>query len=239
MIEPRLVQPMHLDLFPVPVSVFNLGEQSREMNKQMIDDIMKEKNTSSYNILRSGINVWQSDYDLERRYEVFAQFKKDITPLVHQTLQRVGYGGNLDSYMKIEEFWANVDDTPHGFTAPHIHGVGNTAYAGVYYPTSGILNGKSLSENEHLGEPKNILEASSRPKPGAIVFLDPGGNTKSLVMPHREDFKRYPYYGLPFCITPREGTLVLFPAYLMHYVTPVEQENFTRISVAFSVSIMR
>jgi len=239
MIDLRLIQSINLDLFPVPVTVIQLGEQSREMNKKIIEAIMEEKNNSEYKILRSGINVWQSKYDLEKRYDIFAALKERFSELIKPALNRAGFSNDISSYLEVEEFWANVDETSYGFTAPHIHGVGNTAYAGVYYPTSGLKNGKSISEDENLNTPKDILEASSRPKPGSLVLMDPGMNTKSLVMPHRDDFRRYPYYGLPFCITPREGTLVLFPAYLMHYVSPVEQDDFTRISIAFSVNIKR
>lgn len=239
MIEPKLVQPVHIDAFAVPISFFFLGEQSRDMNKQMVSDIYKERDTSNYKMSRSGMGIWQSTIDLEKKYKVFSEFKDSIKSIVFGTLQKVGFGGDIDSYIKIEEFWANIDETPYGYNTPHIHGVGSTAYAGVYYPSSGIQDGKHLSDNEHLGELKNDIEASNRPKPGSLVFLDPGGNAKSLIGPDREDFKRYPYYSLPICITPREGTLVLFPAYLMHYVTPTEKDNFTRISVAFSVNIKR
>ena len=227
------------DLFPTPFNIFQLGESSRELNKKLYNAVIRERKIHGDNdLLRSGINVWQSRFGIEKDYGVFDEFKAIISELTTPVLENMGFGGDVKSYVKLDDFWANVDETPYGYNTPHFHGCGNTVLSGVYYPTSGIHNGVLLSEKQDLDEPATI-EASSRPKPGSIVFMDPAHNVKAQVFPFRHDFKRYPYYGLEICIEPKEGTLILFPQYVTHYVAPTEKENFLRMSIAFNVNLIR
>ena len=227
---------VHLDLFPTPFSVINLGENSRTLNKQILDMIFEENQTSK-NQLRSGVGVWQSETGLEDKYPIFNHLKKMFFDTSKNSLAKAGYKDNYDDYLEIGDFWINYNDTPYAYHTPHIHGTGNAIFSGVYYPSSGILNGEHISANQNLNDPPEIM-ASSQPKPGNIVFLDPAAAIKGQVYAG-EHLNRYPYYGLEVCIEPREGLLVLFPQWLQHLVTPTEKEGFIRTSLAFNINIKR
>lgn len=232
------MQQVELDLFPVPVTVMTLGEQSREMNKELIRDLEDDKKNNYEAPMRSSINVWQSNFTIEKRYDSFFNLKDYFFNLAKPTLRRAGFQGNLEQYMECEDFWGNVNDTPWGFHTPHYHGHGKSVFSGVYFPSSGILDGKNLSDDQDLNHLVE-LTASSAPPPGSIVFMDPSVNIKRQVFPLGDTLKRYPYYGLELCVVPKEGTLVLFPHYLTHYVTPTEKLNFKRYSIAFSINLKR
>jgi hypothetical protein len=231
------MKPINLDLFAVPISVINLGEQSRLFNQNVlmqIDQIRKDEQSQ----LRTGVGVWQSSPNLEKRYPwINVSLPEYFFSLSLDYIKKAGLTGDISSYMKCEDFWINYNESPYAYHAPHIHGKGDTMFSGVYYPSSGILNGEHISEKQNLNAPVEII-SSGQPKPGSLVLLDPASAIKSQVHPG-EKLNRYPYYGLEICITPREGVLVLFPHYLQHLVTPTETPGFIRTSVAFNINIKR
>ena len=149
-------------------------------------------------------------------------------------IARAGLQGNLDEQLDLNGIYANINDKAYASHLPHIHGFGDSIFIGVYYPSSGILNGKHVSDNQDLNQAPNIY-ASSRPNPGDIMFIDPAANTKKQVI--SSNMKRYPYYSLDMCVTPREGLLLLAPHYMSHLVTPTEKDNFDRISISFDVRL--
>lgn len=231
-----MLRDINLDLFPTPFGVINFGEESRELNKKILDIIFeeKEKGTSQ---LRTGVGVWQSVPNLETKYDLFNELKDAFFDRAKPLLKKAGFTGELNSYLECGDFWANYNDSPYAYHTPHIHGTGKAVFSGVYYPSSGILNGQHLSEIENLNSDP-IIKSSGQPDPGNIVFLDPAAAIKSQVYPG-QNLNRYPYYGLEICIEPREGLLVLFPQWLQHLVTPTEKDNFIRTSIAFNINIKR
>ena len=229
-------QMLELDIFPVPITVINLGENSREMNKILMNELEEEMKDNYDAPLRTGVGVWQSNFGLEKRRETFANLAEMFLDLSIPTLTRAGFLGDLKSYMVCDDFWGNINDSPSAFNSPHIHGHGFTIFSGVYYPTSGILNGEEVSKKQDL-DIMTTIRSATRPEPGDLVLMDPSYAVKNQVFPFKIQNNRYPYYGLEYCITPREGTLVLFPNYLMHYVAPTEKENFRRVSIAFSINL--
>lgn len=228
-------QMLELDIFPVPLTIVNLGEDSREINKAIIEELELEKTNTKEPPLRSGIGVWQSDFAFETRSKLISEISDMLFELSKPTLKRAGFKGDLNSYLYCTDFWGNINESPYAFNTPHLHGHGQTVFTGVYYPSSGVLDGKHLSDDQDLNQITTI-RAGSRPEPGDIVIMDPAGPIKSQVFPYGDYLDRYPYYGLEYCITPKEGTLVLFPHYLMHYVSPTEKTNFKRYSLAFSIN---
>jgi hypothetical protein len=227
---------IELDLFAVPFAVMTLGENSRSMNKQLIADLEYEKEHNNAAPKRTGVHVWQSNFAMETRYESFQKLKNIFMQYAEPTLRKAGFTGDLNSYMSIEDFWGNINDNPFAFHTPHFHGHGLTVFSGIYYPSSGVQNGASISDSQNLDEIAE-LKASSIPSPGDIVFMDPALNIKRQVYPLGEKLNRYPYYGLEICLTPKEGTLVFFPHYVSHYVVPTEKENFKRYSIPFSINL--
>ena len=67
--------------------------------------------------------------------------------------------------------------------------------------------------------------------PGSLVLKDPSGAHKKIV---KVPIKSPNYFITNFSIIPRESLLVLFPAYLEHYVTPTIDHS-KRYSISFSI----
>ena len=67
-----MLRDINLDLFPTPFSIINFGENSRELNKRILDMIFEEKQTSKSQ-LRTGVGVWQSPAGLEQKYDIFTE----------------------------------------------------------------------------------------------------------------------------------------------------------------------
>jgi hypothetical protein len=227
---------INLDLFAIPISIINLGEDSRKINADILEQIILIKD-NEISQRRTGVGVWQSSVGIEEKYSFFSTLSNYFFSQSLSYLNKVGLTGDIASYMKCENFWINYNNSPYAYHPPHIHGTGNTMFSGVYYPSSGILNDEHISKNQNLNDPIEII-SSGQPKPGSLVFLDPVSALKSQVYPNGK-LNKYPYYGLEICITPREGTLVLFPHYLQHLVTPTETTGLIRMSIAFNINIIR
>ena len=103
--------------------------------------------------------------------------------------------------------WANVSQRGD-YNKPHHHP--GVAWSGVYYVDAGSALGK-------------------RPDEGAIEFLDPRGAVDMVAYPGSP-------FSANFRITPLDGMLVLFPAWLVHVVNRYDGEG-ERVSIAFNVAI--
>jgi hypothetical protein len=223
---------MFLKSFATPILIENLKNTSRALNWELVDDILSEQ-ASKEGETRSGVNVWQSAPTLDTQYESFKKLKHIITSYVHQFLSEIGARSINVNNFNVGGFWANVNSNPFAYHFPHIHGNGDTFISGIYYPSSGILYDQHLSLEEDLNADVKIL-STNRPPPGSLVLHDPAEFVKTQVKP--TGLQSYPYFGLPTVVVPREGVLVLFPNYIAHSVVPTEQKNFTRISIAFTVT---
>ena len=201
---------MKLDAFAIPVFTDTLDWAFGDsFNKSLCDDVVKHQQTQD----RSGRNVKQTDLGLEEQYETFADLADIITVWAHKKTAEAGT--NITGRAK--SFWANYNNTPHAYHMPHAHTVNGFMWTGVYFPK---------------GVTDTFLESANIPRPGSLVLLDPMGPMKtSCATP---DTKLYPYWGNPICIQPRASSIVLFPSYLPHMVTPTETGE-ERISIAFSV----
>ena len=224
------VQQRAMDLFPIPVSVGTLGEQSRGLNERLIEDTWRAMEEMPIEE-RTGIGIRQTMSYMEKNYQSFKDLATIITEYSKPFIKATGTH-NTD--INAEWFWVNVNQNPSAFHMPHGHQLDGYMWTGVYFPTSGILNGKNIEDDEDLDVMTNI-ESRSQPHPGDLTFLDPLQCTKTGAATKRTD--RYPYWGNPMCITPKAGTIVMFPTYLGHLVTPTEKENLTRISIAFYVRV--
>ena len=223
-------QQINLSLFPIPVSIGTFGEASREMNKALLEDSNHALNNTPVEE-RSGIHVSQTVSDLETKYDSYAQLQNLVTDYATDVVK---WAGTHNSDIKSEFFWCNLNTRRDAFHMPHSHQLDGYLWTGVYFPTSGIHDGKHLSDDEDLDEVVNI-ESRTQPHPGSLVLEDPIHFVKQGVATKKTD--RYPFWGNPICIVPKEGTIVMFPTYLSHLVTPTEKDNFTRLSIAFYVKV--
>ena len=62
-------------VFPVQISIYNLGEEFHEMNEQLVEDSFIEKNRHSHGELMSNKGGWHSSFGMEDRYNSFNNFK--------------------------------------------------------------------------------------------------------------------------------------------------------------------
>lgn len=229
-----------LALFPVPVTMANFGEDAKEMNESLIADSLSERAMHPIPAGRSGVGAgaWQSQADLDEKYESFALLRENIKTTIYSLLPKYGFecDGSYDDYFECGMLWANVMTTEASYHIPHIHGTGETLFSGVYYPSSG-LKYKSLTETPQDYYPEEDyddveLRASSVPESGDLVLFDPAATEKRQVIP--AFVKRYPYYGSEICIKPKKSHLVIFPNYLMHMVSPISYPDYIRLSISFS-----
>jgi uncharacterized protein (TIGR02466 family) len=107
------------------------------------------------------------------------------------------------------EAWANVARTGH-YAKPHVHPNANLSC--VYYVDAG-----NAPADEHDS--------------GVIEFLDPRNRPGMFATEGTMSFDAYK-------VTPQSGMLLVFPAWLYHYVHPYVGSQ-ARISVAFNVTIQK
>jgi hypothetical protein len=210
--------------FPNPIAYMSLGENSRDLNKQLVRDLLLCANVNKTQ-LRSGVGIDQTIADLQTRYDSFNSLKTIIDNIMVNVQSYFGIQGVPNS----RTYWGNINNDGYAYHMPHSHNA-KDILAGVYFPTSGI-------GSDDVDVPIDVeveIRSSSRPDPGDLVFLDPIAFAKTPVI-QKDNVQRYPFFGNPICVSPREGTLVLFPCWLPHMVTPTRKENFTRMSIAFGV----
>ena len=102
--------------------------------------------------------------------------------------------------------WININSLG-SFNRPHIHQ--NSVFSGVYYV--------STSGND-----------------GNIVFQHPAINHQyHLTQNHVGEFNNFT--SARFSVVPNSGKLIIFPAWLQHYVEPNTQDT-DRISISFNTN---
>jgi uncharacterized protein (TIGR02466 family) len=107
----------------------------------------------------------------------------------------------------INHLWININPKS-GFNRPHIHT--DCVMSGAYYVSVG-------------------------PKKGDILFKNPASNLQY----HLQDQFVDNYNSVSsanWTITPKEGQLLLFPAWLEHYVEPNLNDE-DRISISFNIAV--
>lgn len=151
---------------------------------------------------------WHSDRDLFSRPEdSFKTLCSHISKVLMHVVQSTLPSFNLSTHDIHGQGWVNINPKG-GFNTPHDHT--GFHWSGCYYVNV------PQSENE---------------RSGIIEFLDPRGSTGI----------RAPQVSMVFApksqVRPRAGTMLIFPAYLRHWVYP-NQDDEDRISIAFNASVV-
>lgn len=223
-------KPIFKPIFPIPFGYANFGEKIRHFNSDLIRDIEKERSVSKgkKRTFAKNSSGWQSEVGLENKYESFDQLAKIILITAKPILYSSGV--SKKEKLTVNGVWANLIFAAGGFSNPHIHGSGTTIWTGVYYP-KGITEEDNLDnfdETKHFGYGiPNV--------PGTLVCKDQN-IAKRVVKFEKNNRAGYGYYGHVFSIIPRESLLVLFPAWLEHYVTPTV-DNSKRYSISFAINV--
>ena len=209
-----------LPIFPIPIGLYNFGEDNHELNKQLINDIITERKNDPDGEDHSNFGGWHSKVDLEKKYQSFNAFSEAINECGNHYCKTYGYKDGIIC----SDLWANMN-TNGDFNFMHHHGT--SALTGVYYPVESIVN--SIPKFNYTEQ--NPIKAGTwdNKDGGALVFQDPSYGKKI----HLLTDKPTPYNIDFYHVYPTSSVLVLFPTYLLHMVLPFK-ENKTRVSISFS-----
>jgi uncharacterized protein (TIGR02466 family) len=180
--------------------------ESQQLNANLLKDCESWRLVSQ-GISRSNKNGWHSENALFRRPE--ASFKV-LCEAIHQCVLAVTRKSapSLEfNYIDIQySGWINMSPT-NAFNSPHRHA--GYIWSGTYYVR---------------------IPESANKYSGAIEFFDPRNLGASNRIKESEVFAER----LKF--NPQSGELVVFPSYLLHWVTP-NVESDERVSIAFNARI--
>lgn len=207
-------------IFPIPIGLYNFGEKNHELNKQLLNDIITERQNDLEGEDHSNFGGWHSKVDLEKKYDSFRAFSEAITECGNHYCKTYGYKDGITC----SDLWANMNSTGD-FNFMHHHGT--SALTGVYYPVESIVN--SIPKFNYTEE--NPIKAGTwnNKDGGSLVFQDPSYGKKV----HLLTDKATPYNIDFYHVYPTSSVLILFPTYLLHMVLPFKEDK-TRISISFS-----
>jgi len=180
---------------------------SERLNRDLLSAIAARRAVEP-GVNASNQNGWHSARDL---------FLREEEPF--RLLTRYIRGGLIDSVKRYwPEFepdrtqfflngWVNVNGTG-AFNTPHAHG--GFHLSGCYYVS---------------------VPQSSQSRSGNIEFLNPAGAVTTL-----EDAFSQRIIRMNHSIQPQAGQMLIFPAYLRHWVYP-NQEPEDRVTIAFNVRV--
>lgn len=152
---------------------------------------------------------WHSERDIFTRPEPeFQLLKRHLVGAVLHTIGQHMPGFTLTDYDVEGQAWININGQG-AFNTPHDHA--GFHWSGCYYVA---------------------VPEQTAPRSGFIEFLDPRGAVGGHTLPGVRSFAS------KFQIKPKAGTLLIFPAYLRHWVYPNLEEQ-ARISVAFNARVVQ
>ena len=208
------LQPEPLDLaghmamaFGTPIVAFQWPDSDR-LNKELAQIILgKEKENAG--VTRSNVNGWHSTVDFfSWQNEGVEQLGKRVEQMLMGVTRAVTLApdeGNTRSFKYRIDAWANINR--HGaYNTVHNHP--NCLWSGVYYVAAGSPD-KSLPHN------------------GKLELLDPRVGTNAF-------YTKGTIFEARYIIDPLPGLMVMFPAWLNHFVHPFYGEG-DRISIAFNI----
>lgn len=177
------------------------------LNRRLIKDIDAMQATES-GIVRSNQHGWHSERDFFKREEAsIRELGQHLLRCSAMATNKMAPSLRGEGLQIHAEGWVNVNDGG-AFNTPHDHPA--YLWSGVYYvKVPQKQNGRS----------------------GMIEFLDPRG---ALTLNDRD---RRVIGASKFRVEPKEGLLVLFPSFLVHWVYPNEKDE-TRISIAFNARLV-
>jgi len=231
--EQKQITANYTPLWPTPFGWANLGEDFRELNTKLVNDIETERSfereqgnqTGKGGTFTNNKLGWQSKNNMEQKYESFAELVPTIQVTISALMHESGISTDIEA--NVGNLWANMILGRGGYSFPHTHGMGDTLWTGVYYP-------KGLEYIENLDE----LEVSETfcyhtMRGGGKLVIRDGNISKGLVKANgpRSSITQSPY-DRNFSVNPRESLLVLFPAWVEHMVTPTEND-VKRYSISF------
>lgn len=194
-------------LFPSPVMWLD-WPGSDSLNRSLKDVVLAKRGVTP-GVVKTNRGGWQSASDLQDWsdtpvVELLERIKQLAAQYVAELIGR--RDADFDTGWKIRA-WANVNGKGH-FNRSHDHlGIGSYL-SGIYYVDVGDIGSNIGAKGRTVFEDRTHVAIDVNRSPDVL----------------RRDF----------CMTPRNGRMVLFPAALMHSVEPYEGER-PRITIAFNL----
>lgn len=200
--------------FSTPVIMAMVPEAER-INKALRKTILAhEKKMPQRTTYDSNIGGWHSDRDLLDWGGAPVQQVVDTAKELADRMT-AARSGRPAEVVWLSNAWANINRKGHS-NEPHVHP--GCFWSGVYY----VDDGGCAKNREHGGEfvisdPRGAAPSMYAPN---LCFRGPGGSS----------------VGATELVPPREGVLMMFPAWLLHGVRPYLGPG-TRISISFNLSV--
>ena len=166
------------------------------------------------------------DSSYKYSFENVNYFKNRISVYIKNYIKEIQKVRNLNPFdfgINIEDLWINFQKS-RDFNSPHFHA----------YDLSFVIY---VDMPDEIKTEKNINRGFEN---GSITFLY-GQNVKKFDSSAQEFSNTLNSYISPITQinhTPSTGEMFIFPAYLMHYVSPFFTKDIERISVAGNVSLI-
>ncbi len=222
LIKSLIMEHRSLPIFPIPIGLYNFGEEQHALNVRLISDIMSEQSEDPDGQVRSNMGGWHSaDYQEKIYKDSFGRLGGIIEDKANQYCKLHGYKAGLTC----SNLWANINESGD-FNLSHHHG--SAALTGVYYPAGSIIDG-SVAFNYT----KNVVLQPGTwdgEHGGSLVLYDPAYSQKNRLI--KDSNNPSPYTFDCYYTNPIAGLLVLFPSYIIHTVTPFKQD-MKRVSISF------
>ena len=158
-----------IPLFPIPISVCNFGQKNHDLNLQLVEDCLTEKNKDSKGEDHSNLGGWHSKTDLEKKYNSYKELSNILTKYGNLYCKEHGYKEGLIC----TDLWANINQSGD---LNFMHHHGTTALAGVYYPIESIM-GNDWRFN-YTEETPIKAGTWNNQDGGSLVFQDPSYGKK-------------------------------------------------------------
>jgi uncharacterized protein (TIGR02466 family) len=194
-------------LFFTPIYGFKLNLSEGYLAELIQESLNLYVNKGTYQEYRSTRDAFQSQDDINNHLLFKDLFDVILQAFTETVCKDYQINGQNRQKLLLKKAWINVNPQG-GYNVVHNHP--NAFFSGVYY-----------------------LQASE--KSGEIVFLNPVSE-QSLTLPHQLIDQGSIYNNDRYCYPPRQDLLILFPAYLNHYVHPNKSSD-ERICVAFNVGL--
>jgi len=174
-----------------------------KLNKALLKEIAKRR-VADGGIKKSNRKGWHSINDLfERKEPAQASLAQQLLRMLAQSTMQIAPEADFTDIELVAEGWVNVNPRG-GYNAPHDH-VG-AFWSGCYY----------------VQVPDDVEGQG-----GAIEFLSP-----HKPLPGRSLIKA-PITADKMCVRPKPGTVLIFPASMVHWVHPNDSDQ-DRVTIAFN-----
>jgi uncharacterized protein (TIGR02466 family) len=196
-------------IFPVPLVTMRLAGADA-LNARLLREIAKRQKTEP-GIERSNRYGWHSAADLFQRKEpAHAELAREIDAMVAAATAKLIPDLPADLGAR-HDGWINVSPT-HALNAPHDHP--GVFWSGTYYIK--------------VPAPSDAEDKLS----GAIEFIDPRGSIGTNAR------METPFTRSKFTVRPAEGTLLLWPSFVKHWVHPNASAEI-RVTASFNSWFVR